>query len=123
MHGCADPVVVYGWQEKRSNKVISDEWLEAHGIEVFAEDQVNGYAGMVALYGISCSFNKTKGKAKISAEEKDIVQKAYESFAKSRAKKGEPEAEQLLEYHLALEGDMCWDEHTTYNPSKKREER
>lgn len=125
MYGCSQCRIVYGWYE--FNNVICDKWLTENGIGLYTTEVIKFHAGG-AVYGIPCEFDHKTGKAIVTEEEKEIVEKAYNKFMKYY-KKYRPPPEKVyldddeeddgipkIKYNYAIEGDMSWECLEEYNP-------
>ena len=115
MYGCIDPCIVYGWMETSgTNEVLSDNWLERHGIDLFTTETVRMYASD-AVYGIRCGIDADTGLPVINEKDMEKVQKAYDIAKKycNNDNMGK------LEYTLAICGDFSWELHTAYEPDDK----
>ncbi len=103
MNGCADGVIVYGWSENVSDRMIASEWLEEQNINSFPMDLVRGYAGYF-VYGVQCKWDRKTGQATVASEEKKKVEDAAEKAGIAMDK---------LEFYLAVTGDYetCHEEY------------
>jgi len=102
MYGDSTPIVVYGWHETDSNRMIHSEWFEKHysELEIYTTEVVRMYAVNI-LYGVVCTIH-TDGTITIPAT-KDLVDKAYREISTNAEEKYSP-----LGIHLGITGGHEW---------------
>ncbi len=104
MHGCYDAVMIYGFKEGNSTKHIDYDYLEEHGIEMYAVNVVRDYMDEAA-YGIQCEFCEyTCRIISPSEEERKKVEELYAKFMEYH----DGNRDSKLGYYLVVSGDYEW---------------
>jgi hypothetical protein len=111
MFGCSNPILIYGWIENNSDKMLDPEWIETNypNIGFYASEVVRNHM-YSASYGIECKLTN-QGIISVNKEKKQIVQQFYDLWCKYQEKKNNKLPE--LGYYLVICGDFEW-EHTYY---------
>ena len=112
MYGCANAVLVYGFNMGDQEYIIYYDYLKDKfpGIYEYASVVIRNCL-CEAVYGISCGLDNKTGQAIISDEEKDKVKKLYNKYVEymkkqlSRNKFEEKIKDIKLGFHLAISGD------------------
>ena len=112
MHGCANSVLVYGFNIGDREYIIDYKYLEDKfpGISEYASDVIRNCMGE-AIYGISCALDMKTGQAIISDEDKDKVKNLYDKYVETMKidltqKDFKKKMKKIkLGFHLAVSGD------------------
>lgn len=110
MYGCADPVIVYGFNIGNRMSKFSNDWLSKNypDVECYALDIVRCYLGE-PVYGVCCTMDLSTGHITAPSEkEMETIKNLYDKYTEymwenCKYRTGPIE----LGYHLALYG---WDE-------------
>jgi hypothetical protein len=76
-----DCCIIYGFKEDNINTILLEKHIKNFGIQLYAENIVNGYID-TCMYGISCELNHDTGNIYISNDDKIKVKKAFEKCSK-----------------------------------------
>jgi hypothetical protein len=113
MYGCSTPILIYGWIENNSNKMINPDWIAKHykNVNIYANEVVRNHM-YSACYGIECKISNN-GTIVINETNKEEVTKIYNVWRKYYEKKNVNIC--ALGYYMAICGDYDY-EHEYYTP-------
>jgi len=109
MYGCFDPHLVYGFVDPSSDESLDADYVEAHGLRVWASCLVRCHL-CSSVYGVRAALAPV-GTVAVDPAEKAKVEAFHARFAAHRRARGE--AVPPAGYHLALTGEYE-SEHGTY---------